>query len=279
MNHLSMAPDQAPVICVTGSAKRIGAAIITHMHGLGFRVIIHCHHSLTEAEELASSLNAKRDQSAQVVQADLCDMSQLPTLAQDIMNCFGQLDVLVHNASRFYPTELFAQAEPAESESTQHGFAEEYMQSLDQQWNELFSSNAKAPFFLTQLLKAELKIREGVVISLLDIHAADRPFRGYSIYNMAKSAHRMMVKSLSLELAPDIRVNGVAPGANIWPDEQSDQAITAHTQSDISQAIPLQRVGQPQDIADAVAYLAHASYVTGHVINIDGGRSVTLAGG
>lgn len=270
--HTDTHSHATPVICVTGSAKRIGATIIEHMHALGYAVIIHCHSSVDAANALAKTLNDQRENSAKVLQADLANTQGLVKFANDLLDCFGRLDVLVHNASRFYPTEL-EHIQVTDLETTKSTVS-----TLENQWDELFASNAKAPFFLTQLLKSELKKQNGCVISLLDIHANDRPFRGYAIYNMAKSAHRMLVKSLSLELAPTVRVNGIAPGANIWPDAQSDQAITHHTQDAISKAIPMQRVGNPQDIADAVAYLAKANYVTGHVINVDGGRSLTLAG-
>lgn len=255
-------PTNSKVVCVTGSAKRIGAAIVQQMHSLGFCVVIHCHQSTCEAQALATKLNDIRQHSAKVVQADLTDSHALQQLAAAVVACFGRLDVLVHNASRFYPTALDASAS-----------------ELEQAWQELFASNAKAPFMLTQLLKNELEKQQGCVISLLDIHANDRPFQGYSIYNMAKAAHRMLVKTLAVELAPQVRVNGIAPGANIWPEMASDQAIAMNTQHRIRAAIPLQRVGEPQDIAHAVAYLAQANYVTGHVINVDGGRSLTLAGG
>lgn len=250
---------QTKVICVTGSGRRIGAGVVRHMHALGYRVIIHCYTSIEAAEVLAKELNGKRAGTAAIVRGDLNDIAHFGRLAEDILACFGRLDVLVHNASRFYPTNF-----------TRASF---------EQWDELFISNAKAPYFLTQALLPALKESKGSVVSLLDIHADDKPFIGYSIYNMAKAAHRMLVKSLSLELAPEVRVNGIAPGANIWPDAASDQAITQQTQRQIESAIPLERIGNPGDIAQAAAYLAEATYVTGHVLNVDGGRSLTMAGG
>ena len=253
-----MDQDSSAVICVTGSAKRIGAQIIRHLHSLGWRVIIHYHQSQREAEQLASKLNHERADSAKLVQGDLNDPANYSELAAQILSCFNRLDVLIHNASRFYPTKL-SDCSAAD-------------------WDALMHSNARAPLFLTQQLAPELKARRGSVISLLDIHCDDRPFKGYVIYNMAKAAHRMLVHSLSLDLAPDIRVNGVAPGANVWPDDDSDQAIDDKKKQRIESNIPLQTIGVPQDIAEAVDYLIHARYVTGHVIKVDGGRSLTLPG-
>ena len=252
----------APVMLVTGSAKRIGAAIIKAAHHQGYRVIIHCHHSEQEANALADELNENRADSALVIVADLAivnDSSALSQFIQNIMESFGQLDVLVHNASRFYPSAL-GNIEKA-------------------QWDELFLTNAKAPLLLSQALYPYLKARQGCIISLLDIHAHNKPFSTYTIYNMAKAAHRMMVQSLALDMAPDVRVNGVAPGVNILPETDSDQALDNEQQHSIIDSIPMQRIGKPADIAHCVLYLAEASYVTGEIIAVDGGRSLTLAGG
>ena len=252
----------APVMLVTGSAKRIGAAIITAAHSKGYRVIIHCHRSIEDATILADQLNACRANSALIVVADLSivnDDRALNLFIQNIMDAFGQLDVLIHNASRFYPSPLG--------------------QITHAQWDELMLTNAKAPLLLSQALLPYLKQQRGCIVSLLDIHAQDRPFSNYAVYNMAKAAHRMMVQSLALEMAPDVRVNGVAPGVNILPDANSDQAIAEAQQQNIIASIPMQRVGTPNDIAHAVLYLVQANYVTGEMITVDGGRSLTLAGG
>lgn len=253
--------DSAPVMLVTGSAKRIGSAIIKAAHNRGYRVIIHCHQSIEAAKALAASLNITRYNSAAVIQADLNLINDHKTLAdftQIIIETFGQLDVLVHNASRFYPTPIT---------------------NIDHAgWDELFLTNAKAPLLLSQALLPYLQARRGCIISLLDIHAHNKPFKGYTIYNMAKAAQRMMVQSLALELAPLVRVNGVAPGVNIWPASDSDQAIEQTQQHSIIRSIPMQRIGTPKDIADTVLYLAQASYITGQIIEVDGGRGLTLAG-
>ena len=252
----------APVMLVTGSAKRIGAAIVRAAHKQGYRVIIHCHHSMQEANALADELNDTRDHSAVVIMADLAVVNNNETLqqfTQNIMQVFGQLDVLVHNASRFYPTPLG---------SIHHD-----------QWDELLLSNAKAPLLLSQALYPYLKMQQGCIISLLDIHAHNKPFANYTVYNMAKAAHRMMVQSLALDMAPEVRVNGVAPGVNILPDADSDQALDSEQQNKIISSIPMQRIGTPADIAHSVLYLSQASYVTGEIITVDGGRSLTLSGG
>ena len=252
----------APVMLVTGGAKRIGAAIVRAAHEQGYRVIIHCHHSKQEANALADALNNSRANSVVVVLADLAVVNNSETLQQftrNIMQAFGQLDVLVHNASRFYPSPL--------------GHI-----NLDQ-WDELFLTNAKAPLLLSQALYPYLRTQQGCIISLLDIHAHNKPFGHYAVYNMAKAAHRMMVQSLALDMAPDIRVNGVAPGVNILPDADSDQALDQQQQKSIVDSIPMQRIGKPAEIAHSVLYLAQASYVTGEIITVDGGRSLTLAGG
>ena len=252
---------QPPVMLVTGSAKRIGAAIIRAAHTQGYRIIIHCHRSEKEANSLADQFNKSRANSAVVIVADLAVVNHgaaLEDFVKNIIEAFGQLDVLVHNASRFYPSPI--------------GYINH------EQWNELFLTNAKAPLFLSQALLPYLKRQQGCIVSLLDIHAHDRPFNNYTVYNMAKAAHRMMVQSLALELAPDIRVNGVAPGVNILPEPNGDQAMDEVQQTNIIDSIPMQRIGKPEEIAHSVLYLVQAHYVTGEIITIDGGRSLTLAG-
>lgn len=252
----------APVMVVTGGAKRIGAAIVRAAHEQGYRVIIHCHHSEQEANALADALNSNRPDSAVVVLADLAAVNNSETLqrfTRNIMQAFGQLDVLVHNASRFYPSPLG---------NINHA-----------QWDELFLTNAKAPLLLSQALYPYLRTQQGCIISLLDIHAHNKPFKDYAVYNMAKAAHRMMVQSLALDMAPEVRVNGIAPGVNILPEADSDQALHPQQQKSIIDSIPMQRIGKPEEIAHSVLYLAHARYVTGEIIAVDGGRSLTLAGG
>ena len=186
------------------------------------------------------------------------ESNSLTAFVYEIIDAFGQLDVLVHNASRFYPSPLG---------NINH-----------EQWNELFLTNAKAPLWLSQALYPYLKQQNGCIVSLLDIHAHDKPFSNYTVYNMAKAAHRMMVQSLALEMAPEVRVNGVAPGVNVLPEIDSDQALDDKQQQSIIDSIPMQRIGRPDEIAHSVLYLAQAKYVTGEIITVDGGRSLTLAG-
>lgn len=250
-----------PVMLVTGSAKRIGAAIVKAAHNQGYRVIIHCHSSEQEAKTLTATLNGIRANSAAIIVADLAvveDNTDLAKFVEEIIAIFGQLDVLVHNASRFYPSPLG---------NINHT-----------QWDELFLTNAKAPLLLSQALLPYLKKQQGCIVSLLDIHAHDKPFSNYTVYNMAKAAHRMMVQSLALEMAPEVRVNGVAPGVNVLPEADSDQALDSLQQQRIIDSIPMQRIGRPDEIAHSVLYLVQAHYVTGEIITVDGGRSLTLAG-
>lgn len=250
--------DVNKVACVTGGAIRIGQAIVRALHTAGYRVIIHYQTSKAEAHKLVKTLNDLRPHSATCLQGNLEALNDLTALADRIVACFGRLDVLVHNASRFYPT-------PVGGISYQD-------------WDALFRSNAQAPLFLTQALLPALQSSHGNVISVLDIHADNRPFVGYSVYNMAKAAHRMMVQSLALELAPSVRVNGVAPGVNILPHQDSEQALDKAQLQRICGSIPLGRIGTPEDIAHTVLFLASAPYITGQIIAVDGGRSLTLAG-
>lgn len=247
------------VACITGGAKRIGKAIVEIFHQAGFDVIIHYHQSVDEAYQLADRCNQARPNSAVCLQSNLENMDELSDFCDRIMGCFQRLDVLVHNASRFYPTP-FGSIQP-------------------KNWQQLISSNAQSPLFLSQYLTPFLQKSQGCIISILDIHANARPFMGYSVYNMAKSAHQMMVQSLALELAPDVRVNGVSPGVNILPEAGTEQSLTTMQIEQICQSIPLKSIGKPSDIASAVLFLATASYITGHILAVDGGRSLTLAGG
>lgn len=253
-----MIGNERKVVCVTGGARRIGKAIVETFHQHGFNVIIHYHTSEGDAQELTESLNQLRPHSARCIKADLQSIETIDTLTETVIACFGRLDVLVHNASRFYPTAI------GDITLTD--------------WQNLMLSNAQAPLFLSQALIPYLKQQQGCIISILDIHANARPFVGYSVYNMAKSAHQMMVQSLALELAPQIRVNGVAPGVNIFPEANSEQALRQEQIIALTKSVPLQCIGSPKDIAQAVLFLANAPYITGQILAVDGGRSLTLAG-
>lgn len=252
------------VALITGGAKRIGRAITTAFHQAGFCVIVHYHHSHDDALTLVHHLNALRPNSAHLIQADLDIINHAQkrhTFYQTVMGFFGRLDVMVHNASSFYPTDLH-----------------QNMDTLTAHWDDLFLTNAKAPLFLSTLFKDDLSDAHGSIISLLDIHARDKPFIGYPVYTMAKSAHLAMVQSLALELAPHVRVNGVAPGVNVFPDTPNDH-LNAHTQHTLTNSVPLGKIGTPDDIAQAVLFLATAPYMTGQILAVDGGRSLTLRGG
>ncbi|MDO4894055.1 pteridine reductase [Moraxella sp.] len=253
------------VALITGGAKRIGASISQSLHANGFDVIIHHSTSIQHAHALVDEFNAIRPNSAKCVQADLGIVNDSLTLQQfyqQVMDCFGRLDVLVHNASSFYATPLDGSVE-----------------RLHQQWDDLFLTNAKAPFFISQVFLNELKNNNGQIISILDIHADNKPFIGYPIYTMAKTAHRMMVQSLALELAPKVRINGVSPGVNIFPDDNSNAQLNDDTKALLTDSIPLACIGTPNDIANAVLFFVQASYITGQVLAVDGGRSLTLKGG
>lgn len=237
------------VAFITGAAKRIGKHTAQTLHHQGFNIVIHCNNSATEAKQFADELNNIRDNSAFVVQAQLNDIEQVQQLAQDALDAFGRIDVLVNNASSFYPTQV-----------------EDVTETI---WNDLFGSNLKAPFFLIQALKNELSKNKGVIINMVDIHA-ERPLDGYSVYCVAKAGLIMLTKSLSRELAPNIRVNGVAPGAILWHEND----LSDDDKQQVMNEIALNRLGSPTNIAEAILYLVQADYVTGHILTVDGGRSV-----
>jgi len=247
--------DKETKVCLlTGASKRIGACTARKFHDEGFNVIIHYNTSSREADILVSQLNAARAGSAVSLQADFTSDIQTQPLAQQALDCYQRLDVLVNNASAFYPTPLDACDNDA--------------------WNELFDSNLRAAFFLTQQLAPELQTRAGSVINITDTHA-DNPLKGYPIYSIAKAGVKAMTKSLAKELAPRVRVNGVSPGAILWPPSLSDE--TEHgvleARQKVLDAIPMRRLGDPQNIADTVFFLANnACYVTGQTIRVDGGR-------
>lgn len=236
------------VFLVTGAARRIGAAIVTRLHENGARVAIHYRGSASDAEELAATLNDKRENSAATFQADLLDTGSLPTLVSAVVDWGGQLDGLVNNASSFYPTPVGSITE--------------------QQWDELLGSNLKAPLFLSQASAPHLT--GGAIVNIVDIHS-ERPLRDHAVYGSAKAGLAMLTRSLAKDLAPNVRVNGVSPGAILWPENEMPQTV----QQNIVEQIPLGRAGDPDDIAACVLYLLRdANYVTGQIIAVDGGRSV-----
>ena len=243
----------APVVLVTGGGKRVGAAIVQRLHREGWRVAIHYRASAAEAHALAASLNALRADSAISVQADLLQTAALAALVQRVVSAFGQLDALINNASTFYPT---AVADFSEAD-----------------WATLIGSNLKAPLFLAQAAARHLKATRGSIVNITDIHA-ELPMPGYVVYNVAKAGLRGLTRALARDLAPEVRVNAVAPGPIQWPD---DGQIAAEERARILAQVPLEREGGAGQIAEAVKYLlCDANFVTGQTLNVDGGRSIAL---
>jgi pteridine reductase len=235
---------------VTGAAKRIGAAIAKGLHAAGANVAIHYFSSAAEADALVAELNTVRAGSALAVCADLKDTRVIEPMMQSVLAQTGRLDILVNNASSFYPT-------PLESVS-------------EAQWDELIGSNLKAPLFLCKAALPELRKAGGVIINIVDVHA-QRPLRNHPLYGVAKAGLAMLTRSLAKDLGPEIRVNGISPGAILWPEAGMPDRI----QQNIIREIALKRPGDPSDIAAAVVFLVRdAPYVTGQILAVDGGRSV-----
>lgn len=249
--------EQNKVALITGGSKRIGKQISKTLHDYGYNVIIHYHQSADNAQTLCDELNAIRPNSTKIIRADLKivnNKDKLTEFKNQVLALFGRVDCIIHNASSFYPSDL----------------ADDF-EVLQSHWDDLFLTNAKAPFFISQVFLNELKNNNGQIVSILDIHADNKPFISYPIYTMAKTAHKAMVHSLALQLAPNVRVNGVSPGVNVLPiefdNEQADNLLNA---------VPLKQIGTPDDIANAVLFLLNSPYITGQVIVVDGGRSLTL---
>jgi pteridine reductase len=241
-----------PVALITGAAQRVGAVITRTLHAAGYDVALHYRHSAHAARELGVELERDRPGSTLLLQAELADLSALPDLVNQLLARYGRLDALVNNASAFFSTPV-DEATPA-------------------QWNELFASNAQAPFFLSQAAIPALRKSRGGIVNMIDIYA-ERPLAGHPLYCMAKAALAAMTCSLALDLGPDIRVNGVAPGAVMWPSDgkayDDRQAMLART--------PLQRAGTPGDVAGTVLWLLRdAPFVTGQIIRVDGGRTLSV---
>lgn len=247
------------VALVTGAAKRIGAEIARQLHASGFNLVIHYNHSMVAANKLIEELNSERENSAIGIKADLNDHAQIAQLAYQSVAHWQRMDLLVNNASSFYPTPLD--------------------EASEQDWNDLINSNLKAPFFLSQILSITLKKCRGCIINIADIYA-QRPLKNHSIYSIAKAGNVMLTKSLAQELAPDVRVNGIAPGAILWPDDyykKSEDQLSDENKEKMLAQIPLQQRGQVQDIARTILFLAKdAPYITGQIIAVDGGRSITI---
>ena len=242
------------VILITGGAKRVGAAICRELHAHGANLMIHYRSSAHEARALQAELNLQRSHSVAIIQADLLLIAGLPNLVAETIQQFGQLDVLINNASSYYPTEIG--------------------QIDETKWLDLVGSNLKAPLFLSQAAAPELRKNQGCIINITDMHV-ERPKKGYVVYSVAKAGLVTLTKSLAHELSPEVRVNAVAPGPVQWPDN-NPQFDEVYRQRVINQTL-LKRVGEPEDIAKAVKFLIYdAPFITGHVLAVDGGRSLNL---
>ncbi|HYD57135.1 MAG TPA: pteridine reductase [Burkholderiales bacterium] len=237
---------------VTGGARRVGAAIARRLHASGANIVLHYRDSAADADSLAAELNGARAGSVATVKAELLAPVAPRALVSAALDRFGALDLLVNNASSFFPVALGAI-------ETSH-------------WEELVGSNLRAPLFIAQEAAPHLAAREGAIVNIVDIHA-ERPLKGYPVYSIAKAGLAALTRSLALELAPRVRVNGVAPGAIAWPE---DGQFPSAERERILATTPLGRLGSPEDIAQAVHFLACAPYVTGQIVAVDGGRSIFL---
>jgi len=241
-----------PVALITGASRRVGAVTARTLHAAGYDLALHYRHSADDARALADELERQRGGSTLLLQAELADLPALPAMIEQLLAHYGRLDALVNNASAFFPTPLGT--------------------ATPQQWDALFASNAQAPFFLSQAAIPALREARGGIVNMVDIYA-ERPLAEHPLYCMAKAALAAMTRSLALELGPEIRVNGVAPGAVLWPSDgkpyDDQQAMLART--------PLQHAGTPEDVAGAVLWLLRdAPYVTGQIIRVDGGRTLSV---
>ncbi|WP_029147944.1 pteridine reductase [Methylophilus sp. 5] len=242
------------VVLITGGAKRVGAAIARELHRQGASLLLHYHTSSSEALALQAELNQARPGSVVVAQANLLDTAAIPQLIDTALQQFGRLDALVNNASSYYPTQLG--------------------QINTTQWEELMGSNLKAPLFLSQAAADALRASQGCIVNITDMHI-ERPKKHYIVYSAAKAGLVSLTKSLAQELAPDVRVNAVAPGPVLWPD--GNQEFDDNYRQQVVNQTLLKRTGEPADIAKAVKFLIYdAPFITGHVLAVDGGRNLSL---
>lgn len=245
---------QGKTVLVTGGAKRVGAAICRRLHAAGADLMIHYRSSALEARALQVELNARRADSVGLAQADLLKAASCVQLVKATLKQFEQLDALVNNASSFFPTPV--------GEIT------------EQSWDDLMGTNLKAPLFLAQAAAPELRKAHGCIVNIVDIHA-ELPMRNHAVYTAAKGGLAALTRALARDLGPEVRVNGVAPGTILWPDDESWRDEVARQR--IIHQSALKRIGEPDDIARAVQFLvADAPYVTGQILTVDGGRSVSL---
>jgi len=237
-------------VLITGGARRVGAAIGRTLHGAGANLVVHYRKSANEVAQLADELNGLRPKSVVTFQADLLDLGKLPALVEFAVRSFGSLDVLVNNASTFYPTKIGEITPTA--------------------WDDLLGTNLKVPLFLSQAAAPALKKSGGLILNIVDIHAL-RPLRNYTVYCAAKAGLHMVTRSLAKELGPEVRVNGISPGPVLWPEHDGDSA----TRAKIIQRTILQKMGTPEDIArTALFFASQAPFITGQILAVDGGRSV-----
>jgi pteridine reductase len=247
MSHDSLT---GKTVLITGGARRVGAAIARELHRAGANLAIHFRNSARDAATLAAELNDRRPKSAATIRADLLDIGNLGALVEFTLRHFGALDVLVNNASTFYPTKI-GEITPAA-------------------WDDLLGTNLKVPLFLSQAAAPALRRSRGLILNIVDIHAL-RPLRDYPVYCAAKAGLQMITRSLAKELGPEIRVNGISPGPVLWPEGHSDEKARAK----IIERTVLKRMGSPEDIArTALFFAASAPFITGQVLAVDGGRSV-----
>lgn len=255
---MSKSTTTAKVALVTGAAKRIGAEVARQLHHNNFNLIIHYHQSDKAAQTLVNELNERRENSAICIAADLNNLDQVADLAKQAQQQWQRIDLLVNNASSFYPTPI--------GETTEGD------------WNQLINSNLKAPFFLAQALASNLSKTHGCIINIADIYA-ERPLKKHSVYSIAKAGNVMLTKTLAQELAPLVRVNGIAPGAILWPDDthkKAEDKLSDDNKEKMLAKIPLQQRGREQDIARTILFLVKdAPYITGQIIAVDGGRTIT----
>lgn len=249
-SSIETSPLRSHVVLITGGARRVGAEIVRTLHGAGAHVLVHYRDAANAAVTLAGELNRARPGSVAIAHADLLDPAAPEQLVAAALREFGRLDLLINNASTFYPTRV--------GEITAA------------QWDDLMGSNLKAPLFLSQAAAPSLRAHHGLIINIVDIHAL-RPLKMHPVYSIAKAGLAMLTRSLARELGPDIRVNGIAPGPILWPARAMDEAL----KREIIAKTALKRQGAPQDIARTVMFLAtDAPYITGQIIAVDGGRSI-----
>ena len=250
MSGMTSSSLSGKVVLITGAAKRIGAALARGFHAQGANVAIHYHRSAEAAESLRDELNRTRANSAISISADLLNTARLPGIVDQVVGDFGQFDVLINNASTFYPT-------PLGSITSTH-------------WDDLIGTNLKAPLFLSQAAAPHLRKANGLIINIVDIHA-QRPLPEHPVYVTAKAGLAMLTRSLARELGPEVRVNGIAPGPILWPDRGLDEGV----KQEIINKTLLKRTGEPDDIVRTALFFAKdAPYVTGQILAVDGGRSV-----